>query len=171
MSNNLFAKKLILAPALTACMVLAAPVSAQNAGDIPKVTNTGKCESQDNGSGKCDVSGANYSGDKITGWYRHMRAVGADFTYAKIGPGAFDDANLSNADFSDAKITGMSVHSANLTGANLSGSSLRDAALDSVNLTNANLNGARVDNWDTYFPLVTLCNTTLPDGSKSNRDC
>ena len=54
------------------------------------------------------------------------------------------------------------------------------AAFAGVNLTDANLTGAQITGDVSYanndgllaiLSQATLCNTTLPDGTKSNRDC
>ena len=172
MSFQLSLKKKILAPALTALMVFAAPVAAQNAADIPKVKNGGQCGKQRNGSDKCDVSGADYSDQTINGWYYHLTAVRANFSRARMGPGSFGDGNLAGADFSYANIAGLDLSDTNLTGAKFIGARLSNSNLERANLTNATLKGAVIIDWERYvLPYVKLCNTTLPDGSKSNRDC
>jgi uncharacterized protein YjbI with pentapeptide repeats len=163
---------LLLATTLSTTPIALTPVLAQNASDIPKVADGGKCGIKWDASDKCDVTGANYSGQKITGFYLSLEAAGTNFTDAYISTGTFDDANFTKANFTDARIAANSFHRANLTGAQLIRTTITNTSLESVNLTNADMTGAIIPEWEgTFKQWATLCNTTLPDGSISNRDC
>lgn len=125
-----------------------------------------------------DCGGANLSGANLTG------AVfqNADLTRANLSGANLYNANLDYAHLGLANLTGASASEAgfafaNLTAANLTNTNLTDADLstavfDLANLTGANLTGVDVYNIDVLQWLdVTLCNTTMPDATKNNRDC
>lgn len=69
------------------------------------------------------------------------------------------DANLNRAGLKDSKLQLANLGGANLTQANLTG-----ADLSGANLTSADLGYAIMDG-------VTLCNTTMPDGSVIYSGC
>jgi hypothetical protein len=111
-----------------------------------------------------------------------MNLEGADFSglnlnYSTLGNSNLSFANLSNSDFFHAGLV-----NANLTGANLSSSGFAAAYFTAANLRNANLTGATLTSADFTSANLTgatgantsgayLCNTTMPDGSISNRGC
>ena len=81
-------------------------------------------------------------------------------------------ANLIGVSLSYAQLIG-----ADLTGANLSISNLTSADLSLAKLTNAVLTGTNLESANLYnstganFTGARLCHTTMPDGTKSDRDC
>jgi uncharacterized protein YjbI with pentapeptide repeats len=106
-------------------------------------------------------------------------------------------ATLKNADLRNAVFASVDLRDANLAGANLTGASLRSADLRNADLRNtkfhsppgmydpdaryrkyglegtdlggANLQGSLIT--DEQLKRARLCQTTLPDGTKSDRDC
>ncbi|MBD2078471.1 pentapeptide repeat-containing protein [Leptolyngbya sp. FACHB-17] len=88
-------------------------------------------------------------------------------------------ADLRSADLRFADLQNSSLKTAELSGANLSFSDLRGVDLRSTDLTNANLGYANLKNAkldakqlsDTQLRKSYLCETTMPGGTKSNRDC
>jgi hypothetical protein len=83
----------------------------------------------------------------------------ADLTSAKLNNTILQKANLENAQLFQAELKGADLISANLKNADLRLADLTDATLTDANLTDANLEGAK------------FCNTTMPDGTLSNKDC
>lgn len=98
----------------------------------------------------------------------------ADFYKADLRWVNLRSANLSKADFNstdfhkaylaEAQLAGTILWNADLSEANLTGANLREARLEG-----AKLNGAKLDS--NSLKTVFLCNTTMPDGTKSDRDC
>jgi uncharacterized protein YjbI with pentapeptide repeats len=122
-----------------------------------------------------ELSNAELSGVTLRG-RRIQNAVivwgfldGADFRGSD-----FSGANLTSSKFRKADLRATRFESVNLRqavfdGADLRGAFLRSASLDQASFENANLQGAKVDS--KALQSVYLCNTTLPDGTKSDRDC
>lgn len=85
-------------------------------------------------------------------------------------------ANLTNADLHDANL-----HEAKLMKANLGSQGSKETNLTNTNFTNANLTDAIPPSLNSQyripeqaeqdFPNAYLCNTTMPNGYISNRDC
>jgi hypothetical protein len=123
----------------------------------------------------------------------------ANFSFGKFS-GSFRGANLKNAnlnhtdlftvDLRDADLRGAILIGANLEGVNLRSADLRNAIfsptielfvsdhplvysreskLDNTDFSGANLEGASIT--DEQLRQADLCQTTLPDGKKSDRDC
>jgi uncharacterized protein YjbI with pentapeptide repeats len=129
-----------------------------------------------------NLSGANLSGAKMDG----TNLTGADLTGANLADAGIDGSdpeapaiNLSYADLTKADLTGSDLTRANLTSADLTGANLTGATVEfsnftATNLTNANLTGIG-PNPATVRGLLssqnTICNTTMPGGDISNRDC
>jgi len=83
-------------------------------------------------------------------------------------------ADLRNADLrfsslKDADLRRALLHHANLENANLMGTHLEDADLSGADLKNADLKYASVGH--NTLERTLQCNTVLPDGTVSNRDC
>lgn len=87
--------------------------------------------------------------------------------------------DLKRADLRDADLRSSSLQDADLRNAFLSQANLEDANLMGTHLEDADLSGAKLKNADLHYAIVgrntlekTLqCNTVLPDGTVSNRDC
>ncbi|MEQ8463648.1 pentapeptide repeat-containing protein [Coleofasciculus sp. E1-EBD-02] len=79
------------------------------------------------------------------------------------------DTNLSNADLRDTNLIDSFLTRANLSNALLENANLTNAYLKGANLEGANLQGANLDGAD--WRDAILCQTTLADGTVSNRDC
>lgn len=94
---------------------------------------------------KCDLSGTNLYGSNLR------------------------DANLSNANLSRTDLRRTNLTNANLSNANLKGADLRDANLMDADLSGANLKDATLNSGT--LSVIILCNTTLPEGRVSKRDC
>ncbi len=85
-----------------------------------------------------------------------------------------DQCNLNGANLYGSNLEGASLSKANLRGAdlrrtNLSGSTLSGANLSGADLSDANLRDATLSK--ATLSVVLLCNTTLPEGRVSKRDC
>ncbi len=84
---------------------------------------------------------------------------GTDLNKAYFYRSNLREANLSNANLSEARFNYSSIHDANFSGANLSGTRFRGSNLQGTHLTPTQLDQAK------------FCDTALPDGKISNRDC
>lgn len=124
---------------------------------------------------------------------RFLRSTGlaAPLPGATSEAGVLSGADLSGVDLSNTALNGIDLHSADLTSANLTQTDLGGGAnLENVRFINTNLTGADFDNaaldgavfaysdlknaqnlTDEQFSQVKLCNTRLPNGSESDRDC
>ena len=78
-------------------------------------------------------------------------------------------ANLSNALLVQADLSGAALFHANLCNANLLYANLRGADLTGADLTGADLTGCLIRG--SFDRETRLCQTILPDGKVSNRDC
>lgn len=94
---------------------------------------------------KCNLSGANLYGSNLSS---------AVLSNANLSGADLRRTNLNGADLSDANLKGADLRDANLMDADLSGANLRDANLSKETLS-----------------IVFLCDTTLPEGGVSKRDC
>jgi len=110
----------------------------------------------------------------------NVRLIGADLEganlqTAKLQGADFTGANLKNADLENADLSaeeGIKLISADLQGANLRNANLRGANLTSANLANANLMNADLsDVTSSDYSKAKLCQTKMPDGEMSDRDC
>ena len=81
-----------------------------------------------------------------------------------------EDVDLHDANLTDADLSGTYLGGANLSGAKLNGANLNKTNLARANLTDSNLEGTNLDKAKNLDEAI-LCNTTMPDGSLSNRDC
>lgn len=80
-----------------------------------------------------------------------------------------DAANLNTLDGEKGILYEARMSKANLNQADLSQAILSHAYLEGAYLSNANFFGANLS--ETQLFKAKLCNTTLPDGKVSNRDC
>lgn len=123
--------------------------------------------------GPCDLSGADLSGIKR----QFMNLEGANAKGANFSGSRLSNMNISKADFSGANLssttwTAGALLQSNLTGANLQGLvGKHNFEFNRNNLTNANLTGAKIELLENTEVPNKLCNTTMPDGTVSNRDC
>lgn len=163
--------KLISFAALTIGLSFSTSVLAQNADNVATMKSGAACGADSWGDGKCDVSGADLSGVEFIGSYAHLTAIGTNFSNSSFSNSVIDNANLTNANFSDISMFGGSISKANLTGANFTNASLSEVEFGSNNLKNANFEGANIQYLDNFLAYNTFCNTTVPDGSVSDRDC
>ncbi|MFK7903080.1 MAG: pentapeptide repeat-containing protein [Nitratireductor sp.] len=163
-------KKCLIAVLFSAGSLMATSSNAQNASDIAKVTNGGTCGEQYDGSDKCDVTGADFSDQRITGWYRSLQASGANFSRTQLFAGDFFKANLAGADFSYANISGFEFNSTNLTGAKFVGARIA-SPFEGANMTSADLTDASISDMDNFLKYGHFCQTTMPDRTVNNRDC
>jgi uncharacterized protein YjbI with pentapeptide repeats len=87
----------------------------------------------------------------------------------------FQAANLQGANLQDAFLPDANLQDANLKQTNLYGAFLPGANLHGANLQQANLHHANLHNaiglTDQQLQQAKLCQTVLPDGSISDRDC
>jgi uncharacterized protein YjbI with pentapeptide repeats len=119
----------------------------------------------------------------------------ANLSNANLSNAILSGADLSNANLFEAKLSGAKLRFANLSYANLSEADLRDTDLSGAKLSGAYLGGAKLSGANLskanlydearlfqaetlsevqlqlLLAQVKLCNTTLPDGKVSNRDC
>jgi uncharacterized protein YjbI with pentapeptide repeats len=96
------------------------------------------------------------------------RLLTASLQQANLSRTYLNQANLRGANLSGADLTEADLSGADLSGANLTGATLLSVHLDKTNLSGANLTGATLNS-----KLVGgyLCQTTMPDGLVSDRDC
>ncbi|MFL9458944.1 pentapeptide repeat-containing protein [Tolypothrix bouteillei VB521301_2] len=132
-----------------------------------------------------DLRNANLSGAKLEGAIlNHVRLEDAILSSAKLSIANLEYARLENTNFSGADLSIAILNYANLSSANLSNADLSRADLRGAILKNANLRGAILKGAilkDTNFEYANLvkedlnsaflCNTTMPDGQVSDRDC
>jgi uncharacterized protein YjbI with pentapeptide repeats len=119
---------------------------------------------------KADIRGAKLKDAKLS----KADLNGIDLRGADLSEADLVSTNLRDADLSGANLFCADLSSANLSGAKLSSTDLGDADLNGANLfcvdlSSANLSGANV--YLRQLDQAILCNTTLPDGTVSNRDC
>ena len=93
----------------------------------------------------------------------------ANLSEANLHSAYLTDTNLSEANLREANLSKVNLRGANLNGAYLGGAYLGGANLSGTNLSGANLDGAYLRGNNIW--IAKLCNTTMPDGSISNRDC
>ncbi len=99
----------------------------------------------------------------------------ANFNQAKSRRASFSRANLKKANFGSADLREASLNETNLrevnfSNANLSQANFKDAKLNGAKLYKANLTDAQ-DLTHGQLEKALLCQTILPDGTVSNRDC
>lgn len=96
---------------------------------------------------------------------------------AKLDRAKFQNlTSLGRVDLSGASLVGATIDSSFITAARLRGTNLRRATLigvqlDYADLADAKLGGAKIDTPDITLAWSLFCNTELPSGDISNRDC
>lgn len=114
---------------------------------------------------KANLSKSNLSNANLTKAFLFQANLSrATLSRADLTKAGLVSANLSNVNLSNTNLNGALLHWAVLEGANLDGAILDGAILLKANLSNANLN---IDDLKNSY----LCKTTMPDGTKSDRDC
>ncbi|HIF10302.1 MAG TPA: pentapeptide repeat-containing protein [Sneathiellales bacterium] len=138
-----------------------------------------------------DLTGSDLFGSYFT----KAIAINGTFAGAILDMALLDQADFSNADFSRANMRGANMTNVNLTGANLSGADLSPmqdtswlrifrgkfeehggqtnfggAILKGVDFTDANLTGVKMKAAKDTDSAI-FCNTIMPDGNISNRNC
>jgi uncharacterized protein YjbI with pentapeptide repeats/uncharacterized membrane protein YkoI len=105
----------------------------------------------------------------------HANLEGADLAFANLSRADLREADLREAILTQAILTKVFLLDADLDRANLNGAILTSANLTSAQFFMANLTSADLSSAKNLFDLqlvkARLCNTTLPDGTVSNRDC
>jgi cytochrome c551/c552 len=112
-------------------------------------------------------------------WALPAHAFSADDLEQLVSTRACVGCDLQDVDLRGANLSRVNLEQANLSRANLmavdlSGANLQEAVLDealmyAVNLSDANLRGVSV--YRTALGGAYVCNTTIPSGRISNRDC
>lgn len=112
----------------------------------------------------------NFAGANLfAGSFSSANAFASGLQAANLYAAKFDEANLYESDLREANLFKTDLRNANLYRADLTGANLFGADLAGANLFGANLTGANVIKANVEEAL--LCNTTMPDGNLSNRDC
>lgn len=92
-----------------------------------------------------------------------------DLSQAALANADLRGVNLAGSNLKEADLSGAQLWAVNLRETNLTGANLSKAVMLVVDLSGANLNGAKSDQLD--LKGAKFCNTTLPDGKTSDRDC
>lgn len=91
-------------------------------------------------------------------------APDANFSHVSFGDVSAFDSNLTGASFEGSRLFDMNLSAAHMNGANFTCAIFLGTDLSGADLTDANVSGADLSG-------ATLCETTMPDGSVSDRDC
>lgn len=125
----------------------------------------------------CNLSGVNLEGANLEGVdlrstdLQGANLKNANLRYASLEWADLREANLQGADFTGASLKSTLLVDADLAGANLEASKLDRADFRNANLSRANLVKASRPNDIQNRRSVILCQTALPNGVTSNRDC
>ncbi len=169
MTLNIYAHLVILGAAL-----LFSPMAqAADAEHVAKYKGPhGKCHDEPLAN-PCDLSNADLSNHNRNSMYMvNANAQGANFSGSTLSNMFISKANLSGANLSSTTYSGGIIGSTNLTGANLQGMVGKHGfSFNGNDLRDANLTGAKLRNLEGAYPPNKFCNTTMPDGTISNRDC
>jgi uncharacterized protein YjbI with pentapeptide repeats len=142
-------------------MVVSQPVATEMATQVPApYTSQEICSTE---------LKAAYEGTKEGANFQNCNFVWATFLLADFSGDDFSGANLNGANLGWVNFRRATLSGASLRGADLRGSDLRGADLTGVDFTGANLRKALIAN--RQFVFVILCQTTLPDGSVTDRNC
>ncbi|NES06444.1 MAG: pentapeptide repeat-containing protein [Okeania sp. SIO2F4] len=99
----------------------------------------------------------------------------ANLTGANLSNAKFEDVVLVNSDLSHATLVGSKwrgsrLRDANLSHAKLNNADLRGADLSGADLSHADLTGAKIDK-TTMLLFATFCKTTMPNGTREDKNC
>ena len=165
----------LLRPLITMTLVLTPYVTSKGNEFVRQYTIQQLQETR--GCFGCDLSRVNFSGANLEGVdLRSINLQGANLKNANLRGANLEwadlhNANLEGADLSGANLRETSLVDANLQGANLEASKLETADLRNANLIRANLVKALTPDDIQASNSVTLCQTRLPNGIISGRDC
>lgn len=166
MTRNIYAHLVILGAAL-----LFSPMAqAANAEHVAKYKGPdAKCQDD----GPCDLSNADLSGfNKNVMNLKNANAQGANFSGSTLINMYIMKADFSGANLSSTTYEAGTIQQTNLTGANLQGMVGKDDfAFNNNDLRDANLTGAKIEGLEIAERKNKFCNTTMPNGKISNRDC
>ncbi len=105
---------------------------------------------------KIDLSGSDL---------RRVNLEGANLTKASLW-----ESNIENAKLVGSDLTGANLFTANLKGSSLIGTNFKNASLKFTNLEDTDLRETK-NLVKEQLAGAFFCNTRLPDGEKSDRDC
>ena len=146
------------------------PRPAVTRGDNRRGENLERAELFDTAFDHANLFEGNFKGANLFGvTLTSANAFASGLEAANLYGTQFDEANLYESDLRNANLFKTDLRGANLYRADLSGANLFGADLTGANLFGANLTGANVKN--TNLEAALLCQTLMPDGSQSNRDC
>lgn len=120
-----------------------------------------------------DLTGVNFGGRDLRG--ANLR--GATLSNANLSDAILSRSDLRRVNFRGAELSNSYLDGANLSGADLRGANVFGSYLKNVRLKNTRLDGVDLSqtqgirNTDVLSQQARLCNTTLPDGVVSNRNC
>jgi len=117
--------------ALAALSTAAAPVAAQNAGQIARVRGGASCAG-------CNLFQGDFSGLQARG----LNLSGARLRQADLSLSVMNRTRFNNADLRDVEAYGGVFSSSSFAGANLTNASFVGAYLDGANFSGATLSGA-----------------------------
>lgn len=112
-----------------------------------------------------DLSQADIS--RVDLWEANL--AGANLRGADIRSASLGYTNLQ-ADLTGANLSGSDLEGANLVGARLNGANLIGIYMSETNFYSADLRGAAFG-FSPTFEKAFFCQTIMPDGTTSNRDC
>jgi uncharacterized protein YjbI with pentapeptide repeats len=144
-------------------VAIAAPASAQNAGQIERVRQGANCPG-------CNLFQADLGGLELRGRnYARARLRQADLQLAVMNRANFSGGDLRDINAFGAVLTGANFGGANLTNASFVGAYLQGANFAGANLDGVNFSGAEMDHAVGLSPraLSGACGdaaTTLPAG-------
>jgi uncharacterized protein YjbI with pentapeptide repeats len=123
-----------------------------------------------------NLSNANLSNAQLNGAdLFNAKLNGADLSNAFLNEAKLNEADLSNAKLNGAFLQFIDLSEAKLSGARLNGAKLQNTNLRDADLNNVDLSGANLRDTENFSKTqkdqAKLCNTILPDGTVSNRDC
>lgn len=122
-----------------------------------------------------ELSGMDFSNaDLFLANLNHTILERSNFENASLRHANLTESSLIRTNFKNTDLSWASLDGANLDGANLSNANFRNANLEKADLSGANLRGANLDGaivTNAQLAKAVMCNTTLPNGSKSNSGC
>lgn len=145
--------KRLLILAFAAAATVAAPVFAQNAGQIARVRGGASCAG-------CNLFQGSFSGLEASG----LNLNGARLRQSDLSLAVMNRTRFSNADLRDVEAYGGVFSSSSFAGANLTNASFVGAHLDGANFSGATLTGANLSG-------ATLLRATGLSQGRLNQAC